>query len=314
MRKSAAFTLVELLVVIAIIGILVSLLLPAVQAAREAARRVRCANNIKQLGLAMQIHHKHLESFPSGGWGYRCVGVAGHYGIEQPGGWAYAILPYLEQQALYDSASTPAGRTKLITTPLVVLNCPSRRPPAVYPAGPAGWQPYWTDQTWNNPLTVVVKSDYAMNGGTSSYDGPGPIDIPGGTINGSPPSYVDRSGATGRAFVVRKAAIRDGLSHTYLLGEKYVNPDFATTGNHDMGDNENAYVGSDRDTLRFLFFPHQDTAGLDYSYSFGSAHAGKFQMAFCDGSVRGISYDIDLQLHENLIVRDDGNATDLSGL
>src|SRR5687767_8536224 len=93
----SGFTLVELLVVIAIIGILVALLLPAVQSAREAARRMQCGNNLKQLGLALLNYEAGQRVFPFG-----CGGAVGHQRYAQTGTWAAFILPQLEQQALYD--------------------------------------------------------------------------------------------------------------------------------------------------------------------------------------------------------------------
>ncbi len=138
-HKFRAFTLVELLVVITIIGILISLLLPAVQSAREAARRTQCSNNIKQLALGALNHENALGYFPSGGWRYDWVGHPDRgFGKKQPGSWIYSILPYIEQQALHDLGSSGGSMTienanaQRIATPLATLYCPTRRPALVY--------------------------------------------------------------------------------------------------------------------------------------------------------------------------------------
>ncbi len=102
-RSLPGFTLVELLVVIAIIGILIALLLPAVQAAREAARLLQCKNNVKQMALACLSHEETHGHLPASGWGYRWAGDPDKgFGSDQPGGWHYNILPFMEQATLHD--------------------------------------------------------------------------------------------------------------------------------------------------------------------------------------------------------------------
>src|SRR5215212_4904099 len=177
------FTLVELLVVIAIIGLLVSLLLPAVQSAREAGRRASCANNLKQIGLAFLLHHDSHAFFPFGG-AYRSYpnmnsnGVP-YVGDSQTGGWAFQILPYIEEDPLYH-----CGDLKIIqTTPITLYFCPSRRRPQV---AAGGWAP-------GNALT-----DYAA----SNQDGPDLVDA--GLNSGT--------GVVRSSHVVRVSKILDGTS------------------------------------------------------------------------------------------------------
>ena len=130
-RQRRGFTLVELLVVIAIIGILVALLLPAVQAAREAARRMQCKNHLKQIGLGVNTHHEAHGHYPTGG--KDCINVGEPdkgYGSEQPGGWFYNILPYIEEASIHDQ---PQGEpdavrfeiwTKAVSRPISISTCP----------------------------------------------------------------------------------------------------------------------------------------------------------------------------------------------
>src|SRR5688572_13009998 len=137
MTTLRGFTLVELLVVIAIIGILIALLLPAVQAAREAARRTQCTNHLKQLSLGMLQHHEALGFMPTGGWGWTWTGDPDRgFGLKQTGGWSYNILPYIEQTALHDlgrdndpnTITDPQrdGALKRDQTPVAEFVCPTR--------------------------------------------------------------------------------------------------------------------------------------------------------------------------------------------
>jgi len=117
------------------------------------------------------------------------------------------------------------------------------------------------------------------------------------------------------------ADIKDGVSNTYLVGEKYLNPDTYDTGS-DFGDNEDVYSGDSRDIVRWTAWnsnpqsaaeylpPFQDQPGLDLQWLFGSAHAGNFGMAFCDGSVQSINYSIDPEIHRCLGSRNDGRVID----
>jgi len=196
------FTLVELLVVITIIGILIALLLPAVQGARESGRRAQCMNNLKQLGLAA-LHHEQAPGYlPTGGWGYYWVGDPDRgFGPNQPGGWIYNVLPYLEQEGLRNLGAGRSQSEKLaaaatvVMTPLQMLNCPSRRRPALYPS---------SKPINSGPISGAAKTDYAVNTGSDPYSfewsGPGSLNdlaaIDAGTYTGWPTAatVVNRNG------------------------------------------------------------------------------------------------------------------------
>jgi prepilin-type N-terminal cleavage/methylation domain-containing protein/prepilin-type processing-associated H-X9-DG protein len=316
---SRAMTLVELLVVIAIIGILVAMLLPAVQAAREAARRTECSNHLKQIALAC-LQHENVQHFlPSSGWGFQWTGDPDRgYGQAQPGGWMYDILVYMEEGSIRDigrglTGPGPGGQKfealkdqKMAVIPL--LYCPSRRAAKLYPgdneainAGETGSQ---------------AKTDYAANGGRvkdgSDWEswvlGPGPsLDC----LDKYPDCewYRDlqdvrefMTGITHERSEVKLSQVTDGTSKTLLVSEKYINAwNYETDVHLDMlADNNCPYQGNDWDTTRWVaefLLPLQDTPGVTEDYSFGSAHPGAMNAAFVDGSVRQISYDVDPEVY-----------------
>jgi len=324
------FTLVELLVVITIIGILISLLLPAVQSAREAARRLQCGNNLKQIGLAAQLHVEQQGSYPSSGWGYIWVGDPDRgFGLRQPGGWIYNLLPFMEQNAIHNiglGLSGPgSGGAKyqalgtLQSASVSIFICPTRRRAMGYPN--TCCDTTCNAVSTNPPVTVLAKTDYAANGGTALHLGSGPgIDC----LNSYPNCDWSNSdwypnspfnGVSGARSEVAPAQITDGSSHTFFAGEKYLNPDDYETGN-DGADNGCMYEGNDWDTNRWgntSLPPWHDTSGFDsMSSRFGSPHAAGVNFVMCDGSVQSINYSINAQVYEYLANRKDNAPIDES--
>ena len=330
--------------VIAIIGILIALLLPAVQAAREAARRMQCKNHLKQIGLAWQVHHDAHQHFPVAGWEDMWMGDPDRgFGLRQPGGWPYNILPYIEETAIHDIGAglTQPGvpvvnnRAKfeangqITQHPLALLHCPSRRPAKLYDSG--------HERSSNNYLVIsspswsmyVSKTDYSANGGYDVevwYDKP--IDtylpntyeqadgVPGSGWGGSDfvwPVFGDSGGVVRKHSKMATNHIVDGMAQTYMVGEKYISPDDYYAGRK-MGDAWPAFVGGDVNSVRWTQQgPFQDRPGLPNWDFFGSAHPGGFHMTMCDGSVQTISYGIDRKIHRRLGNRMDGEPVDLSG-
>jgi prepilin-type N-terminal cleavage/methylation domain-containing protein/prepilin-type processing-associated H-X9-DG protein len=323
--QNSGFTLVELLVVLAIVGTLIALLLPAVAAAREAARRATCTSNLKELALASLQHHDAIGSMPYGGWGHAWTGLGTQgQGRRQPGGWAFAILPHIEQQTLFgmDEGKSPVdaevARSLRLEVSLPVFTCPTRRPSIAWPtsdvflAAPTIPQPHLRTPRMCGTVERVARGDYAINSGTLHITSlPGPISLEEGL---SPefdwPSTKTYDGISHIRAGIQGRKIADGLSHTYLIGEKYLDADHYFDGLA-AGDNETLYSGYCSDLHRFGrvdLIPERDSpAGLVPlgDWRFGSAHANALNIAMCDGAVRVLSYDVDPIIHSQAATRVD---------
>lgn len=315
----AAFTLVELLVVIAIIGILVALLLPAIQAAREAARRTQCVNNLKQIGLGLQNYHDTFKTFPSGVLFWQPGG-----GANQMFGWSALILPQLEQSQLHDQMGVTRRTLRQLLNsnadrPLVQSRLPVYRCPS--------------DVTKDLPTTTPEPTQFYNTGpnncpdpyyaATSNYMGVvGIWDLDEPLINGP-----DNNGVLYPNSNVDMADILDGTSNTFAVGERNFTCSagaWVGTRNANGGGNQgNRYVLG-----RVSIRPNAFWNANCYE-GFSSYHPGGTQFVMCDGAVRWISENIDygglggafdqanpaagynkgtIRLYQRLGIRDDGNT------
>jgi len=343
-RGRRAFTLIELLVVIAIIAVLIGLLLPAVQKVREAANRISCSNNLKQMALAVHNHHDVFKSMPTAGepfnynWNRTLKGTVPATGAQQSWGWLYQIMPFVEQDNLwryYEPDTNPAtlqfqGDYFILAHPPSIYNCPSRRP-----GGVLSTDPY----PWNNVPVQVVSTDYAANGGTYSLgydpqtDGTNNTGCFNGVIHATDPTGMFLIPTVVKGKALNFASITDGLSNTMMFGEKAVNlATYQSSTDAVWGDDEGYAIGLAWDNIRYgtmtdaVGLPnnpvHDQTAPQPTfwgdpaapgwpNWRWGSAHPGGFNMALADGSVRLVNYNIDLQTLFYLCNRSDGQVFQL---
>jgi len=316
--RRSGFTLIELLVVIAIIGILIALLLPAVQAAREAARIMTCCNQLKQMGLAVHNHLDALGVFPTAGdtpWpvlqDYMTSGRPN--GPNKQGlGWAFQILPYLEQDATYDIMR----QDQLEKTANAFYFCPSRRPVMRQASRVLMDYASATPGPWTSQGQVIMNSEngYWQDRASGTWDL-----VHGMTWKG----IIVRTNWDIRPLPGREAGctpaltpgqIPDGLSNTLMLGEKRLKPANYYSG--DWCDDRGWTDGFDPDTVRSTAYPYgpdSDDSG-DPCYMFGSPHMGGMNACFGDGAVRLINYNIDRNVFNALGDRMDGHAVDAGKL
>jgi len=299
LSKRRAFTLVELLVVIAIIGILVALLLPAVQAAREAGRRSQCTNNLKQMALACHNHHDSYKKLPNCGRGWD---VAPEYAgganmptvnEQQKSGWGFQILPFLEQKNVWEGAANASVATKQIAVMGAYIPahmCPTRRNPTQIVLAPTG--------SWYGP------------GGTYSH---AQTDYSGFNLENTG-AIVYNDGTNGKCIGL--ANVTDGTANTLLIGEKRLNRGYL--GQYQGDDNEGYTSGWDHDTMRYSGtlpsggfappLPDYTSSGGDGGQRFGSSHPGGLNVSVCDGSVKFISFTVDQVMFAQMGNRNDGAA------
>ena len=246
------------------------------------------------------------------------------FGKRQPGGWLFNLLPFLELNDLYEiGAGEPwAAKRRLLTkvasSPVAVYYCPSRRPASVYPYihGLGGCNSYWVNMDMTGGAgssSVIGRTDYGgcagdMIGSCCDY-GPCSLDA-GDTYNFGSEARVS-SGVIYRRSEVRQADVSDGLTHTYLIGERYMNPDSYAdfiVGHYQCDDDQGWNMGYDFDiNVWGQLKPMHDTPGFGTCETrFGSVHAGGFNVVLCEGSVHTMSYSIDMQVHKRLANRKDG--------
>lgn len=304
-HRRSGFTLVELLVVIAIIGVLVALLLPAVQAAREAARRIQCSNNLKQIGLAVHGYHGARGGLPPA-----AISGTGH------ATWAAVILPYLELNTSLAQVDLDQSwylmPAEVVTSQVPFYYCPSRSRMVHLSID-------WNEKRGNRQEDGGALCDYAICGGDGSKDTWWQFDPPG-VSNGVTYRPDIRSGKwngkdffTGWKILLSFKDIGDGLSNTLLVGEKFVHSDHQGVGI--WGDNTfwSGDLGSPPIRLAGPRFPLalSDTDPTVFedviNMPFGSPHpSGICQFVLVDGSVHALSPTIDVTVLGSLANRDDG--------
>ena len=308
-HRPRAFTLIELLVVIAIIGVLIALLLPAVQKVREAANRITCQNNLKQIGLAMHHYHDALQTFPAGNVNQQGPPDGDYHYYDN---WAVALLPYVEQGPLHSRyqvnlPNVDPANDAVRTTFVKLYTCPSDlhgnaadiRPWTNYPTGDfafmtgsyrgMGGKNDGLDRWWSDPIGAPNLMN--PNGGHPEYRG---------VLHIAGPSRCSRE---------RFASITDGTSNTLMVGERTTldRSEEDRRRTTFWADSYNPYsVSAATAESRTLLSSFQDCVDInpDYkspcTYGWGSNHAGVINFVLCDGSIHAVSTNIDITLFTNL--------------
>jgi prepilin-type N-terminal cleavage/methylation domain-containing protein/prepilin-type processing-associated H-X9-DG protein len=301
--RRRGFTLIELLVVIAIIAVLIGLLLPAVQKVREAANRMRCQNNLKQIGLALHNFHDTYQSLPAGVYGPSSTGAPTINNGKDLSYLVY-ILPYVEQQSLYNQVDFTQGyngpnNVANVNPVLVpVYQCPS--------------------------CAAVEQNGGGVNGKAGHYQA---VMGPKGTNpqTGAPYTGIDlganQGGASNQGMLYPNSRVKltdcpDGTSNTLLVGEMAWNQSNCfrpwtrgwgggdTNAAAGMGKNVNQETGALNQT------PYNGSSNFN-DVSFGSQHTGGANFCFGDGGVRFVSRGIDMSIYVSIASRNGGETRGL---
>jgi prepilin-type N-terminal cleavage/methylation domain-containing protein len=331
-RRRSGFTLIELLVVIAIIAVLIALLLPAVQQAREAARRTQCRNNLKQLGLALHNYHDNFNAFPPGWIGH----TNGNVNLPFSGwGWSAMLLPGLDQAPLYNNLTNrflttfPYGATNgntviaipaptaleiaALNTPLPAFRCPSdtgnnllQNTNVLTTGAPPG--------TTVAPTNQFARSNYP---GVVGWDSTTPANIGRGLVDGVVATSALYRGTFGENSRVGIRDMTDGSSNTLVIGERWtIRNTAATDAGHatwagclNRGTDEgqaatlgDSFIRINADTDGNTATPRDNTTG------FASHHVGGAHFLVGDGTVKFVSENIDLATYRWLSTINDGNV------
>jgi prepilin-type N-terminal cleavage/methylation domain-containing protein len=340
------FTLIELLVVMAIIGVLVSITLPAVMKAREAASRTQCTNNLRELGRGCWSYQINFGYYPTAGTAdycaplYTTIGAAGSQyaspvaGWKQDAGWGFQILPYIDDDTIWRGSSAnspPQANVDKMTAALAYVDkifyCPSRRNLSTRDykdaANPPS-NPGFPQQALYSGVKGVQGANYKM--AMSDYAGCNGSLTPasGSTLNNGmilSQGYETSTSTPYQKSTVRHQDITDGPTRTLMLGEKASNPNLVTLLlEDDMGyaaafgttytNGKLITAGANYNTIRFTsstLLPMRDNEVIGPTGgAFGSPHPGTWNAVMADGSVQQLSYTIDATVYSNLGTRAGG--------